>query len=601
MSFKYRFILSFVLLEIFFIILIVTVNFVAIKDSSEKLTKEKLDSNITFLEELVKVPLSVYDLASLDNIVENSQKLDYINSFVIVDANNKIISDSFQYQHDSLENILLKKSNSVKEINDETYEVRYEEVFEEEIFLGAIYLIFDLTENKNFIYKNRQNTILIVFVEILISTLASFFIGSRLTSMLTKLSEVAKTIGADKKVDIPYQDKRDEIGLLSKSMNQMQEDLGIRNKKLKDFAIELHHQKNQLLQANQSKDDFLANMSHELKTPLNSINVISSVMMKNKKGKLDTEQVKNLEIINSCGNDLLYLINDVLDISKLEAGEIELNKSTIDFEKTILNIKEMFSPQVEQKNIKFNFSYDSQVKLIYSDEQRIKQIIKNLLSNALKFTLDGEIGLFVSDNNEFIEVIVQDDGIGIAKDKLEHIFDRFKQADESTTRKFGGTGLGLSICKELTTLLEGELYVNSKEGKGTCFHLLLPKKSLSDISKEEQSILNKGDEILLLNSDIVGLMSCVIQLKSKFTIHQTHNVSDFSEALDKSYKLIIADIKKEDYEYIISLLSHKSIPIFFIVENINNLPQKLKDIGSIIIEKPVDTNEFLEKINKYNN
>jgi signal transduction histidine kinase len=237
----------------------------------------------------------------------------------------------------------------------------------------------------------------------------------------------------------------------------------------------LEDQKTELIQANKSKDDFLANMSHELKTPLNSINVISDVMMRNRANNLDEKQVKNLEIINKCGKDLLFLINDVLDISKLEAGQIILNNGTIDIKELIRSIYDMFYPQTKVKDIDFVLKIDESLNNIYSDEDRIKQIVKNLLSNALKFTQEGKISLIVKDENENIRILVKDEGIGIPEDKLEHIFDRFKQVDGSTTRKYGGTGLGLAICKELAQLLKGNITVKSELDKGSTFEVVISK------------------------------------------------------------------------------------------------------------------------------
>ncbi len=601
MSFRYQFILSFVLLEAFFIILIVTINFVAISDSSTKLNNEKINSNITFLDELVKVPLSIYDLATLDNIVENSQKLDYINSIVIVDAQDKILSQSYYYKHQKLQPFIKQKINELKEFTGETYQIRYEEVFEEDTYLGAIYLVFDLSENTNFIQKNKMNTLFIVMIEIILSTIVSYLIGTRLTQMLTNLSETAKVIGENKEVEIPYQDKKDEIGLLSNSMNQMQNDLIQRNQKLKDFAKELHKQKEELIEANKSKDDFLANMSHELKTPLNSINVISSVMMKNKKGKLDSEQVKNLQIINGCGNDLLYLINDVLDLSKLEAGEIELNYENIDFEQTMNSIKEMFLPQIKEKSLILEYAFDERVKNIYSDAQRIKQIVKNLLSNALKFTQKGVIRLRVKKSEESVQIIVQDEGIGISKEKIEHIFDRFKQADGSTTRQYGGTGLGLAICKELVSLLKGEISVKSKEGEGTTFTINIPM-NLDKILIQSQvtTKVTLNNEILVLNNDILGLMPLIVRLKKEYTVNQTTSLIDFSKQLSHSYKAILVNITSENYHNVISLFkNNNTLPIIFFVDSAFINDSKLLSISSYLFKKPYDVSSIISLIKRF--
>ncbi|RXJ90876.1 hypothetical protein CRV01_06945 [Arcobacter sp. CECT 8983] len=475
MSFKYRFILSFVLLEIFFIMLIVSVNFIAINNSSNKLIKEQIESNITFLEEMLKVPLSIYDLATIDNLLYKTEELSHINSIVVLDSNKRVLSEVYNFQHFSLEELIKFQKDFKHELDDENYEIRYKEIKEGETQLGSLYIVFDTSENKQFISKNIRNTLSIIFVEILFSTLLSYLIGSRLTRMLTNLSDVAKEIGETKTPEIPYRNNKDEIGVLANSLNKMQFDLKIRREKLKHLTKSLEEQKEELLFANKAKDDFLANMSHELKTPLNSINIISSVMSKNKPSNLSEKDIYNLNIINRCGHDLLYLINDVLDISKLEAKEIRLYKEDINIKLLIESICETFKPQVLNKNLELIFTCKDSIGIIHSDKQRIKQIVGNLLSNALKFTEKGKIEIILKDKDNFIEIIVKDDGIGIKEDKIKDIFDRFKQAEESISRRYGGTGLGLAICKELSILLGGDIKVESIFGKGSTFSVLIDK------------------------------------------------------------------------------------------------------------------------------
>lgn len=231
-------------------------------------------------------------------------------------------------------------------------------------------------------------------------------------------------------------------------------------------------------------------------------------LWKNKDGKLDEKQVKNLEIINSCGKYLLSLINDVLDISKLEAGRIDVDYSKIDLFGTVNEVYEMFLPQVNEKNTHLYFNFDENIKHIYSDANKIKQIIKNLLSNSLKFVKDGSIYLDVKDEDKYVTIQVKDEGIGIDSDKLEHIFDRFKQADSSTTRKYGGTGLGLAICKELLELLEGTIYVKSKVNVGTTFYVTIPK----NLDK-----LSHMDILEIKDNDSKDSTACTLEDKKEFS------------------------------------------------------------------------------------
>lgn len=603
MSFKYRFIVSFVLLEAFFIILIVTMNFIAINNSSDKLIKDKINSNVTFLEQLLKVPLSIYDLATIDNLLVKTQELDYVNSIILLDSQNRILSKMYDFKDVKIENIIKVKEDFVYSYENELYKLKYKELFVDDSYLGAMYIIFDLSENQQFIKKNKETTLIIIAIEILISTILSYIIGSKLTIMLTKLSEVSQEIGEGQDPDIPYQNKTNEMGILANSLHQMKLDLHERRSKLKTLAVELNRQKNELIEANKSKDDFLANMSHELKTPLNSINVISSIMMKNKQNKLDDSEVKNLSIINSCGNDLLFLINDVLDISKLEAGEIHLDSTTLNIYELMNEIKDMFIPQVEQKELNFIFECDRNIGYFYTDGNRIKQIIKNLLSNSLKFVKTGDIKLLVKKVNKNIEIIVKDDGIGIPENKLDHIFDRFKQVDGSTTRKFGGTGLGLAICKELTTLMNGEIEVKSKVDVGTVFKILLPinedKIDIRNTNYKEDTISDKntessGKQILLFNNDPLTFFSVVVELNKSYVLTQTSDINEFfKKSNEEDFDFIIIDVSETSSNDLDKLFKINNGKLILISDNQNTLIDDYKISQNSIINKPLDKNKLI--------
>ena len=597
MSFKYRFIVSFVLLEVFFIVLIVSVNFIAINNSSNKLIKEQIESNITFLEEMLKVPLSIYDLATMDNLLYKTEELRHIDSIVVLDSNKKILSEVYNFKHFSLDELIQFEKDFKYEIDDENYEIRYKEIKEDETQLGSIYIVFDTSENKQFISKNIRNTLSIIFIEILFSTLLSYLIGSRLTRMLTNLSDVAKEIGETKTPEIPYKNNKDEIGVLANSLNKMQFDLKTRREKLKLLTKDLEEQKEELIIANKAKDDFLANMSHELKTPLNSINIISSVMSRNKEENLSEKDVYNLNMINKCGHDLLYLINDMLDISKLEANQIVLNKEDINLKLLIKDITEIFKPQVTNKNLELKVSVEDSIKFIHNDKQRIKQIVENLLSNALKFTARGKIEVQVKDKNNFIEILVKDEGIGIKEDKLEHIFDRFKQAEESTSRRYGGTGLGLAICKELSILLGGDIKVQSIFGKGSIFRVFIPKneeeiKSLENIDKKDVLVAKeKRKTVLILNKNPINMFKIIVGLNQYLNVEQVNSIDDFIESKKrKNYDLYIIDVENEDIEKIEKIEEKE---VLLLVDK-NKIGDSLSWFETI--DKTLDSKEIIKQI-----
>jgi len=239
---------------------------------------------------------------------------------------------------------------------------------------------------------------------------------------------------------------------------------------LRDRALELER-------ASRYKSEFLANMSHELRTPLNSSLILAKLLSDNAAGNLNEEQVRFAQTIYSAGNDLLNLINDILDISKVEAGKLELVPEDLPLRRVVEGLARVFEPLARQKVLEFALTVEPGVPAaIHTDRQRLEQILKNLLSNAVKFTDEGSVGLNVSATDDgWIQFRVRDSGIGIAPEQQEKIFDAFHQADGTINRRFGGTGLGLSISRDLTALLGGTLTVASTPGEGSTFILSLPR------------------------------------------------------------------------------------------------------------------------------
>ena len=249
---------------------------------------------------------------------------------------------------------------------------------------------------------------------------------------------------------------------------------------LQDTNALLQSSKREIELASQYKSEFLSNMSHELRTPLNSILILAQMLSDNKKERLSNDEVDSALTIVSAGNDLLALINDILDLSKIESGKVELEPEMVNLETLTTHLDRAFRPTAEKKGLALEVTIGASVaKEIYTDRQRLEQIIKNLLSNALKFTSHGSVGLRVwraKEGDKTIAISVSDTGIGIAQDKQNVIFEAFKQADGTTARRFGGTGLGLSISRELAVLLQSEIKLESVEGEGSTFTIFLPER-----------------------------------------------------------------------------------------------------------------------------
>ena len=250
-----------------------------------------------------------------------------------------------------------------------------------------------------------------------------------------------------------------------------------KNNALNQIQIELEERARDLQRASQYKSEFLANMSHELRTPLNSSLILAKLLSENPTGNLSGEQVKFAQTIYSAGNDLLNLINDILDISKVEAGKLELAPDDVNLGKLADSLRQTFEPPAAQKNLAFTVEVDAGAPpSIFSDRQRLEQILKNLLSNAIKFTETGEITLTIAHSGAHgVSFAVRDSGIGIMSDQQDIIFEAFRQADGTTSRRYGGTGLGLSISRDLAALLGGQIAVRSAPGEGSTFTLVLPQ------------------------------------------------------------------------------------------------------------------------------
>jgi HAMP domain-containing protein/signal transduction histidine kinase/DNA-binding response OmpR family regulator len=275
---------------------------------------------------------------------------------------------------------------------------------------------------------------------------------------------------------------------LASELSAQQEELRRANDELHDKGRSLEEKAEQLTLTSKYKSEFLANMSHELRTPLNSLLILAQQLFENNEGNLTDKQIKYAKTIHSCGDDLIQLINDILDLSKIESGVISADVLPVSFREIAAFVESTFKPISETKNLKFEINVeDGLPEMIETDIQRLNQILKNLLSNAFKFTEKGGVRLHIfrpnlTQNNplgrreEIIAFSIEDTGIGISRNTQGIIFEAFQQAEGSTSRKYGGTGLGLSISKGFAELLGGTITVGSELGKGSVFTLFLPLK-----------------------------------------------------------------------------------------------------------------------------
>ncbi|HVV21391.1 MAG TPA: HAMP domain-containing protein [Pseudonocardiaceae bacterium] len=252
-------------------------------------------------------------------------------------------------------------------------------------------------------------------------------------------------------------------------------DIELKNREIEQARQEIEERARQLALASKYKSEFLANMSHELRTPLNSLLILARLLAQNPAHNLTSKQVEFANVIHSAGTDLLQLINDILDLSTVEAGRMDIHPERFELQQLLEYVQTTFRPLTAEKGLEFEVTVAPGVPdELFTDDQRLRQVLRNLLSNAVKFTETGRVDLHVDMAGDMITFCVRDTGIGIAEENLHSIFGAFQQADGTTSRRYGGTGLGLSISREVAYLLGGEIRAESVFGEGSTFTLSLP-------------------------------------------------------------------------------------------------------------------------------
>ncbi|HVU95570.1 MAG TPA: HAMP domain-containing protein [Puia sp.] len=306
---------------------------------------------------------------------------------------------------------------------------------------------------------------------------------------------------------------QDKALLLVKQKNEVE----AKNKEVEEARRSLEEKAEQLTLTSKYKSEFLANMSHELRTPLNSLLILAQQLYENVEGNLSDKQIRYAKTIHSCGDDLIQLINDILDLSKIESGFITANVSPVRFTEIASFVETTFKPISEARHVRFTIETDPRLpQSMETDLQRLNQILKNLLSNSFKFTEKGEVKLKIyeasrnwksgtpslDEARQVVGFAISDTGIGIPQEKQNIIFEAFQQAEGSTSRKYGGTGLGLSISRGLAELLGGTIELESTPGRGSTFTLFLPVENITGIiTKEAPESLNAYQQLRLNNDN----------------------------------------------------------------------------------------------------
>jgi len=399
------------------------------------------------------------------------------------------------------------------------------------------------------------------------------------------------------------------------------------NQRLQDKAAELE-------KVSQHKSQFLANVSHELRTPLNSLMILASILADNQDGNLSADQVHSVQIIFNSATELLEIIEDILDMSKAEAGELNIFQEDFLLGDVWRSLSDQFMPISKERGVDFEIICASGLpQWIHSDHKRLKQILKNLLANAFKFTPEGGVVKLLIDkepwrlgeeySSEGLVFQVVDNGVGIASDKHETVFQMFRQVDGSSSRKYAGTGLGLSISRKLARLLGGDLTLDSEAGKGATFSLLLPPLTLvttvesqsSDsefilISEEDATEPFAGQQVLLVDDDLRNSFALSHLLESHgLRVHLAESGAQALEYLDehKQIDLLILDLMMptmdgcEVLTQIRSRIEFRLMPVIMLTASTNREDEtRCRNAGADdYLHKPVEIQVLMDHIRSW--
>lgn len=385
--------------------------------------------------------------------------------------------------------------------------------------------------------------------------------------------------------------------------------------RLHNYTVELEKARTEAERATLLKSEFLANMSHEIRTPMNGIIGMTSLLLSS--SKLSAAELGYVETIMQSAECMLTLMNDILDLSKIEAGKIELEHTPFDLLMLCEDVCDMMMPRASEKKLELLLNYPAHTpRDVVGDPGRVRQILLNLVSNAIKFTQQGNIAIWVSCNTldkdrlEF-HVEVRDTGIGIPEDKLDYIFEKFAQADESTTRKFGGSGLGLAICRDLTRIMQGDIGVRSKQGEGSAFWFKIVLERNTEqghrpVSLPENASLNGARVLVIDNNPAVRhiLMEQLTQMHCTVTLAETAKEALYILETDTSFDAAIVDymMPELDGEELGKRIKHNPATQHISLLMITSAPlrgdsQRIQDIGfSGYLSKPVSYRQLQEAL-----
>jgi signal transduction histidine kinase len=349
----------------------------------------------------------------------------------------------------------------------------------DELKVGWITLRLDTSGRMSQLIEALLQSLFILSAGLILATLLSIRIQKPISDSILSLANITKKVRESGNYSLRVvRRSQDEIGTLVVNFNAMMEKISHNEKHLEDQVAErtreLEAAKTKAEESDHLKSAFLASMSHELRTPLNSIIGFTGILLQKMAGPLTDEQKKQLSMVKGSASHLLDLINDVLDISKIESGRLQVYGEAFKIDLLVIMTASALRPFAEKKGLKLEYEIAEDLPELHSDKRRVEQVLINLINNAIKFTDQGSIKIVCSRQGETLSIAVIDTGIGIKKADLTHIFQSFRQIDAGLDRVREGSGLGLAICKRLTALLGGTISVESQPGVGSTFTVILP-------------------------------------------------------------------------------------------------------------------------------